>query len=125
MRTWIALLASVFLALTLAPLGWTAAGAPQTKPASPRPAASFEVEGKVSAVSKSGFSLSVTEVRQGNLQKGARLRIQYTSRTKFTRAGKAASPAALKAGETVRVLGSVLRSGKRVTYRAAQVTILE
>ncbi|MDR7414850.1 MAG: hypothetical protein QN193_02875 [Armatimonadota bacterium] len=125
MRTWTVLLVSALLALTLAPVGWGATSAPPVKQASSGSPASFEVEGKVMGVSKGGFSLSVTEVRQGNLRKGARLQIQYTARTRFTQAGKATSSKALKAGETVRVLGTILRPGKRVAYRATQVTILQ
>jgi|GEM_PF-1505610 hypothetical protein len=125
MRIWTLLLASALLALTLAPAGWGATSAPPVKQAPPRSQASFEVEGKVVGVSRGGFSLSVTAVRQGNLRKGMRLQVQYTARTKFTQAEKAASPRALKAGETVRVLGTILRSGRRVAYRATQVAILQ
>lgn len=123
MRIWIALALVPFVALALAPSGLAAPTPTPAKRVTARPA-SFDVEGTVVGVSKGWFELSVTRARLGGLRSGVKVRIDETSTTRFLRAGKAAKPADLKAGETVRVRGTVRRSGRVVRYLASSVTIV-
>mgnify|MGYP000162134139 CR=1 FL=1 len=123
MRIWIALALVPFVALALAPSGLAAPTPAPTKRPPTRPAA-FDVEGKVVGVSRGWFELAVTRTRLGGLRSGAKVRIDETSATRFVRAGKAARPADLRAGETVRVRGTIRRSGRLVRYLATSVTIV-
>jgi hypothetical protein len=120
-RIWIALVPFVALALATSALA-----APTPAPAKRPPArpAAFDVEGKVVGVSKGWFELSVTRARLGGLRSGAKVQVDETSTTRFLRAGKAAKPADLKVGETVRVRGTIRRSGRLVRYLATSVTIV-
>lgn len=88
--------------------------------------ASFQVQAKLLQVGKGWVQVEIMKVEKGGtLKTGAKLRIIETARTKFLQAGKAVSVKDLKAGETVEIIGIVVRSGKTLTYRAASITIME
>jgi len=96
------------------------AGAPGQTPAS------FQVQAKLLQVGKGWVQVEILKVEKGGaLKTGAKLRIVETARTKFLRAGKAAAVKDLKAGETLEIVGAVVRSGKTLTYRAASITIMK
>ncbi len=89
-------------------------------------APAFTVQAKVLQLGKGWVQVQVLKVEKGTgLKVNSKLRILETAKTKFLRAGKAASLKDLKTGETVQVVGSIVRSGKTLTYQAASFTIME
>jgi len=85
----------------------------------------FAVQGKVLQVGKGWFQVQVVKVQRGSgLRANANLRILETAKTKILRTGKPASVADLKIGEMVQIAGSVVRSGKTLTYQAGSITIM-
>ncbi len=96
------------------------AGAPGQTPAK------FQVQGTLLQVGKGWVQVEIVKVEKGGaLKTGAKLRIVETARTKYLRAGKAATVKDLVAGETLDIVGAVARSGKALTYRASSITIME
>ena len=85
----------------------------------------FAVQGKVLQVGNGWFQVQVVRVQRGSgLRANANLRILETAKTKILRTGKPASVADLKIGEMVQIAGSVVRSGKTLTYQAGSITIM-
>ena len=99
-----------------------------TAASSPSPttqSAVFAVQGKVLQVGKGWLQVLVVKVQRGSgLRANANLRIFETAKTKILRTGKPASVKDLKTGEMVQITGSVVRSGKTLTYQAGSVTIM-
>jgi acyl-coenzyme A thioesterase PaaI-like protein len=87
--------------------------------------ATFTIQAKVLQVGSGWLQVQVLKVTGGALKANARVRIRETAKTRFLRAGAAASARDLKAGQTVEVEGTVIRSGKTVVYQATTVTILQ
>lgn len=87
--------------------------------------AAFEIQAKVLKVGKGWLQVEVVKVEQGaGLKVGEQLRILETAKTQFQRACKAVSVSAVKTGETIEVVGAIVKSGKTLTNRAATVTIM-
>ncbi len=98
----------------------------QTPSPIPAQAAAFTVQAKVLQVGQGWVQVEILKVEKGaGLKANSKLRIRETAKTKFLRAGKAASLKDLKTGETVEIVGSIVRSGKTLTYQAASFTIME
>ncbi len=108
-----------------------AAGTPTPAP-SPAPASSaaqpaaFAVQAKVLQVGKNWLRVEVLRVASGpGLKAQSRLRVNQTAKTKFLKAGKAATIKDLKAGGTVEIAGTVTGRGTALTYQATSVTIMK
>ena len=118
--------AALFVASTM-----VAAGTPTPAP-SPAPAgsaalpAAFDIQAKVLQVGKGWLQVQVLRVAMGTgLKAPSKLRVLQTAKTKFLKAGKAASNKDLKTGAMVQIAGTVTGSGKALTYQAASVTIMK
>ncbi len=116
---------SIVLGAAAVALVAAAASAGTPAPSQAAAPAPFTVQAKVLQVGAGWLQVQVLKVTAGGLKVNARIRIRETAKTKFLRAGKAASAKDLRAGETVEVAGTVVRSGKTVTYQATTVTILQ
>jgi hypothetical protein len=115
-------LGALVVASTMAVAG-TPTPAPATPTAQPAP---FDIQAKVLQVAKGWVRVEVVKVATGTgLQPQAKLRVRQTAKTKFLKAGKAASIKDLKAGEMVQISGTISGSGKTLTYQAASVTIMK
>jgi len=113
-------LVSVFV--TVLAVAMSASAASTTTTTKPQ---AFAIQGKVLQVGPGWMQVQVVKVQQGSgLRANAKLRIQQTAKTRFLRTGKAASARDLRAGETVQINGSIVRSGTRLTYQAGSITIL-
>ncbi len=119
----LAVSAVAVLVAASAAMAATTTQAPSTSTAR---AQAFTVQAKVLQVGKGWVQVQILKVEKGaGLKVNSKLRIRETARTKFLRAGKAASLKDLKTGETVEIAGSIVRSGKTLTYQAASFTIME
>lgn len=111
------------LVVASAAMAATTTQAPSTPAAQ---AQAFAVQAKVLQMGKGWVQIQILKVERGTgLKVNSKLRIRETAKTKFLRAGKAASLKDLKAGETVEIVGSIVRSGRTLTYQAASFTIME
>ncbi len=119
----LAVSAVAVLVVASAAMAATTTQAPSTSTAR---AQAFTIQAKVLQVGKGWVQIQILKVEKGTgLKVNSKLRMRETARTKFLRAGKAASLKDLKAGETVEITGSIVRSGKTLTYQAASFTIME
>ncbi|MDQ7819298.1 MAG: hypothetical protein QN173_04680 [Armatimonadota bacterium] len=100
------------------------AGIPPAAQAATAAPAPFSIQAKVLQVGRGWVQVQVLKVTAGTLKVNARLRILETAKTRYLRAGQAASAKDLKVGETVEVVGTVVRSGKTTTYQATTVSIV-
>jgi len=122
----VALSAVAVLVVTSAAMAAGSTTGSQTKAPTTAQATAFTVQAKVLQVGKGWVVVQILKVEKGTaLRVNSKLRIRETAKTRFLRAGKAASLKDLKAGETVEIAGSVVRSGKTLTYQATSVTITE
>lgn len=124
MKRWMVLALLGVLVLTLNSLG--VAATPAKAKAAARPVvATFTVEGKVVEVSAGSFQLSVTKVLRGaGIKVGDKIQVKEAARFRVLQKGKRVALSALKADETVRVTGRIVRKGKAFTYEGTTVTIL-
>jgi hypothetical protein len=129
MKSTATILIAAMTALMLGPAVFAASSSstpPATKAAAARASAPpYEIEGKILRVGKGWIQVQVTKVDKGpGLKAGSRLRVVENARTQIMQGGKAAAGAQLTAGETVRISGQIVRSGRATSYRAATVDIL-
>lgn len=111
----------------------TAAGAAPLYPAlTPAPSkgkvvpAVFQVQARVARTGKGWLEVEVTKVLKGEgLKVNDKIRLTESGRTKLMRAGKRVSQTEVKAGEIVEISGQIVKSGKKVSYRANAITILK
>lgn len=124
MKSWIASALAAALVLTMSSFG-LAATAAQTKTTARPTAATFTVEGKILEVSKGSFQLSVTRVLRGTgIKVGDKIQVQEAAGFRVLQKGKRVALSALKADQTVRVTGRIVRKGNESTYQGTTATIL-
>jgi|DewCreStandDraft_1066081.scaffolds.fasta_scaffold01464_2 hypothetical protein len=124
MKRWMVLALLGVLVLTLNSFGFAATAA-KAKPAARPSPAGFTVEGKVEEVGAGYFDLSVTKVLKGTgIKVGEKIRIKEAARFRVLQKGKRVALSALKADETVRVVGRIMVKGKTTTYEGTSATIL-
>jgi hypothetical protein len=86
----------------------------------------YELRGKVLDTYKGWFEVQVVKAMRGvTLQAGEKIRINETAKTRFRDAGRFVPAGILKSGANVDVTGQVLREGSKVSYTAANVTLLK